>query len=88
MTPRVRSDVPAPIPLLLLLPALIAAGPCKDEPKPAAEPPVKVTLVVILANKTDAKINPKLATLAEEVQKRNKEFTGFCIHRKIGRAHV
>jgi hypothetical protein len=73
-------------PLLLLLPALAAAGPCKDEPKPAAEAPVKVTLVVILANKTDAKINPKLATLAEEVQKRNKEFTGFGIHQTLDKS--
>ncbi len=76
-----------PIPLLLLLPALIAAGPCKDDPKPVVEPPVKVTLVVILAKKKpDTKINPKLATLAEEVQKRNKEFTGFGIHQTLDKS--
>jgi len=68
-----------PFPLLLLIPAFATAAPCKDGSKPAAESPVKVTLVVILASKTDKAINPKLATLAEEVQKRNREFTGFRI---------
>ncbi len=66
--------------LLLLLPALASAPPCADKP---AEQPVRVTLVVILASKTDKTINPKLATLAEEVQKRDKDFTGFRIHQTL-----
>ena len=70
------------LPLLLMF-AIASAGPCQDAPK---EPPVKVTLVVILASKTDKAINPKLATLAEEVRKRDEEFTGFRIHQTLDKS--
>ena len=75
------------LPALLLFPAL-ASGQCKDDPKAPVEPPVKVTLVVILANTTDDKINPKLATLAKEVQKRKEGsgFTGFGIHETLDKS--
>ena len=71
---------------LLFVPTFASGRPCKDDPKAPAESPVKVTLVVILANKTDTKINPKLATLAKEVQKRNEEFTGFSIHQTLDKS--
>ncbi len=67
--------------LTLLIAALasIACGPpSKNAPK-EADKPVRVTVVVILASTQHKTINPKLKTLAEEVQKRDKEFTGFKI---------
>ena len=67
------------IPVLFLLPAFSSGQARKTEPKEAPAPPVKVTLVVVLASTTDDKINPKLATLAKEVQKRDEEFIGFII---------
>ena len=67
--------------LILLIAALaaIACGPiAKDAPK-EVDKPVRVTVVVILASTEHKTINPKLKTLAKEVQKRNDEFTGFKI---------
>ena len=69
--------------LLLLIPAFGSGQPCRDESK---EPPVKITLVVILASKTDKTINPKLATLAQEVRKRDGDFTGFRIHQTLDKS--
>ena len=43
------------------------------------EDPVRVTVVVILASTEDAKVDPKLAALAKEVQKRDKTLVGFKI---------
>ena len=62
--------------LILLLLAPVSAG--RDDPKPAPQA-VRVTLVVIKASESDEATNPKLATLAKEVRKRNDEFVGFKI---------
>lgn len=43
----------------------------------ADPPPVRITVVVVLASKAHARIDPKLAALAAEVQKRHEELTGF-----------
>lgn len=40
-------------------------------------PPVRVTVVVVLASKEHANVDPKLAALAGEVQKRHDDLTGF-----------
>jgi len=61
-------------PILLALASIACGPPAKDAPKA-----IRVTVVVILASTQDKTINPKLKTLAEEVQKRNVEFTGFKI---------
>jgi hypothetical protein len=50
---------------------LRAAEPCKQ---PA---PTRLTVVVILASSTHKEVNPKLATLATEVQKVHEDLTGF-----------
>jgi hypothetical protein len=42
-----------------------------------AEDTVKVTVVVVLATGDNAKVDPKLADLAKEVQKRDPKLTGF-----------
>jgi hypothetical protein len=39
--------------------------------------PVRVTVVVVLATSENAKVDPKLADLAKEVQKRDPKLTGF-----------
>src|SRR5262245_44245435 len=41
--------------------------------------PVKVTVVVVLATADDTAVDPKLADLAKEVQKRDPKLTGFRI---------
>lgn len=41
------------------------------------EDPVRVTVVVVLATDANAKVDPKLAALAKEVQKRDKALTGL-----------
>ena len=46
---------------------------------PPPEEPVKVTVVVILATEANADVDPKLAALAAQVQKRDKALTGFRI---------
>lgn len=59
--------------------ALLFADPllaCEPKDKPTT---IRVTIVVVKASTTDKTINPKLKSLAEEVQKRNKEFTGLTI---------
>ncbi len=71
----------ARLPLWLLVLAsapAIACGPPQTEPKEAPKP-VRVTVVVVLASEEDETTNPKLATLAKEVRKRNDEFVGFRI---------
>ena len=47
------------------------AGSC-DDPRP-----VRVTVVAVLAHGRAAKVDPKLAELAKEVQKREPELTAF-----------
>ena len=80
-------------PLIVALAGIACGPPAKDAPKEAPKP-IRVTMVVILASTTDTTINPKLKTLAEEVQKRNKKFTGFTIAATldksipIGEAHT
>ena len=61
---------------ILLLLAPVAFG--RDDPKPVPQA-ARVTMVVIKASESDDAINPKLATLAKEVRKRNDEFVGFKI---------
>ena len=59
--------------LLLALPALAtSAAPCADDPDK-----VKVCVVTVLATDKDAKVDPKLADLAREVQKVEPKLTGF-----------
>jgi hypothetical protein len=43
------------------------------------EDPVRVTVVVVLATNRNATVDPKLADLAKEVQKRDETLTGFRI---------
>ena len=56
-------------PLIVALAGIASGPPAKDAPKEAPKP-VRVTMVVILASTTDTTINPKLKTLAEEVQRK------------------
>ena len=58
---------------LAVLVSLAATGPVRA----ADDPPVRVTVVVVLASATHAEVNPKLAALAQEVQKRHEKLTGF-----------
>src|SRR5436305_15162520 len=44
-----------------------------------AEDPVKVTVVVVLATTENSNVDPKLADLAKEVQKRDPKLTGFRV---------
>jgi hypothetical protein len=62
--------------LLAILILVLTALPVCAEDKPA---PVRVTIVVILASKENNVVNPKLAALAEEVQKRDDKLVGFKI---------
>jgi len=55
-----------------LLAALFLAGCPNDEP-------VRVTIVVVLATSQNSTVDPKLADLAKEVQKRDETLTGFKI---------
>lgn len=64
--------------MIPLMVCLAAAPHGRGEPKDAPRP-VRVTLVVIKASESDEATNPKLATLAKEVRKRNDEFVGFKI---------
>jgi hypothetical protein len=41
------------------------------------EDPVRVTVVVVLATSENTNVDPKLADLAKEVQKRDPKLTGF-----------
>ncbi|MDY3557692.1 hypothetical protein R5W23_000220 [Gemmata sp. JC673] len=42
-----------------------------------AEPPVRVTVVIVLATNQNAVVDAKLKDLAKEVQKRDPKLTGF-----------
>ena len=44
-----------------------------------AEDPVRVTVVVVLASTQDTGVDPKLASLAKEVQKRDSTLIGFSL---------
>jgi hypothetical protein len=46
---------------------------------PAEDPPVRVTVVIVLATTENTTVDPKLAELAKEVQKRDPKLTGFRI---------
>ncbi len=58
--------------LLVVLVSLAVAGVSR-----ADDPPVRVTVVVVLASAAHNEVNPKLAALAQEVQKRHEKLTGF-----------
>jgi hypothetical protein len=42
--------------------------------------PVRVTVVVVLATKANANVDPALVELAKQVQKRDDKLTGFKVH--------
>ncbi len=50
------------------------------------EDPVRVTVVIVLASDANADIDPKLAALATQVQKRDKTLTGFRIAATEGKS--
>ena len=62
--------------LAVLLAALAVAGQGRADD----DQPVRVTVVVVLASASHAEVNPKLATLAQEVRKRHEKLTGFRLH--------
>lgn len=43
----------------------------------AGDEPVRISVVVVLANSKENRVNPKLETLASEVRKREPALTGF-----------
>lgn len=45
-----------------------------------ADDPVRVTVVIVLANGGSAKTDPALAELAKQVQKRDPKITSFSLH--------
>jgi len=47
---------------------------------PAPEDPVRVTVVIVLATDANNTIDPALAELAKQVQKRDPKLTGFTVH--------
>lgn len=47
---------------------------------PNGDDPVRVTVVVILATSDNTAVDPKLADLAKEVQKRDPKLTGFKLN--------
>jgi hypothetical protein len=55
--------------------ALILGAP----PEPPCADPVRVTVVVVYASAKTAETDPKLATLADEVRKRDPKLTGFSV---------
>ncbi len=59
--------------LLVVLVSLAATGLARA----ADDPPVRVTVVVVLASATHNEVDPKLVALAQEVQKRHEKLTGF-----------
>ena len=59
---------------LLALYLFAAVGLCQAL---ALEPRVSVTLVVILAGKEGAEVDPQLAPIAEEIRKQNPQLTSF-----------
>ncbi len=66
---------------MLAVAALVVAacGPRTDcQPEPAH--PVRITVVTVLATAANATVDPPLAELAKEVQKRDPALTGFRIH--------
>lgn len=60
-------------PLRILAVLLALAGGSRA----ADPPPVKVTVVLVLASSAHAEVNPKLRALAEQLQKKNEKLTGF-----------
>ena len=68
---------------------LVAATLAASGPPPtccAGDPPIRVTVVVILATADNTTIDPKLADLAKEVQKRDPKLTGFRIVSSEGKS--
>src|SRR4051794_36361349 len=49
-------------------------------PRPCGDEPVRVTVVAVLATGQNTTVDPKLAELAKEVQKRDPSLTGFRVH--------
>jgi hypothetical protein len=58
-----------------ILPALLLLAPACP-----TEPPVRVTVVVVLATKADKKVDPALVELAKAVQSHDKGLTGFRVY--------
>lgn len=65
---------------MLAVAALVVAAcsPRECQPEPAA--PVRITVVTVLATAANKTIDPRLAELAKEVQKRDPKLTGFKLH--------
>lgn len=65
---------------MLAVAALVVAActPRGCQPEPAA--PVRITVVTVLATTENKTIDPRLAELAKEVQKRDPKLTGFKLH--------
>jgi hypothetical protein len=66
----------------LLAATLVAAGlrpVCGD-------PPIRVTVVVVLASTTNTTVDPKLTDLAKKVQKRDPKLTGFRLVTSEGKS--
>jgi hypothetical protein len=51
---------------------------CHCQPEPAQ--PVRITVVTVLATSANTTVDPRLADLAKEVQKRDPNLTGFRFH--------
>ena len=65
---------------MLAVAALVVAVVTPRECQPEPGQPVRITVVTVLATGTDSTIDPRLADLAKEVQKRDPALTGFRIH--------
>jgi hypothetical protein len=59
---------------VLTLAGLASVQACPDETKK-----IKITLVVILASEDEGTIDPRLKTIAAEVQKLNPKLKSFCL---------
>ena len=67
---------------LLAATAVLAMG---DQP-PCGTPPIRVTVVVVVATTNNKVVDAKLTNLAREVQKRNSKLTGFRLVASEGKS--
>jgi hypothetical protein len=74
MTPHLLTTLP-------LLAALMGGDPPEKAPEE-----IRVTVVAILATDKNAKVDPQLADLAKEVQKKDPTLTGFHLERLNSKA--
>jgi hypothetical protein len=65
---------------MLALAALVVAACSPRECQPDPAQPVRITVVTVLATSANKTIDPRLAELAKEVQKRDPALTGFKLH--------